>query len=268
MEGPSLVILQEELLPFIGQRIVAAVGNSKQLALHELAGQTLLGVKPWGKHLLLQTTRHVFRIHFMMYGSYRINDVRKDRAGQPRPPRLSLQFKEGVVNFYSCSIRELSLEQLAAYDWSKDPMSAQWSELRAIRALQGMPKALVCDALLDQSVFSGVGNIIKNEVLHLLGIHPMTQVGDLTRPQLRKLVRATYGYCHQFYRWKKDFVLRKNWKVYRQRQCARCGRKPTLRATGKLGRISFYCLGCQARTAAVPRKTARKVPARKVARAA
>ena len=31
---------------------------------------------------------------------------------------------------------------------------------------------MVCDALLDQTVFAGVGNIIKNEVLFRTGVHP------------------------------------------------------------------------------------------------
>ena len=35
------------------------------------------------------------------------------------------------------------------------------------------------DALLDQDVFAGAGNIIKNEVLHRIRVHPESPVGRL-----------------------------------------------------------------------------------------
>ncbi|HRO68823.1 MAG TPA: hypothetical protein PK951_00545 [Chitinophagaceae bacterium] len=38
---------------------------------------------------------------------------------------------------------------------------------------------MVCDALLDQEIFSGVGNIIKNEVLYRIRVHPESLIGDI-----------------------------------------------------------------------------------------
>ncbi len=45
-------------------------------------------------------------------------------------------------------------------------MSDTWNAAAARKKLRAMPETLVCDALLDQNVFAGVGNIIKNEVLY------------------------------------------------------------------------------------------------------
>jgi hypothetical protein len=50
-----------------------------------------------------------------------------------------------------------------------------------------MPDALVCDALLDQNVFAGVGNIIKNEVLFRIRVHPLSKLGALPAHKLRAL---------------------------------------------------------------------------------
>jgi len=47
------------------------------------------------------------------------------------------------------------------------------------RRLRARPDLLACDALLDQDIFSGVGNIIKNEVLHRIRVHPESTVGAL-----------------------------------------------------------------------------------------
>ncbi|MER3465444.1 MAG: endonuclease, partial [Chitinophagaceae bacterium] len=38
---------------------------------------------------------------------------------------------------------------------------------------------MVNDALLDQEIFSGVGNIIKNEVLYRIEVHPLSTIGAL-----------------------------------------------------------------------------------------
>ena len=54
------------------------------------------------------------------------------------------------------------------YDWTSDVMSDNWDEIKALQKPKNKPDALACDVLLDQQIFSGVGNIIKNEVLFRL----------------------------------------------------------------------------------------------------
>ncbi|HUP56814.1 MAG TPA: DNA-formamidopyrimidine glycosylase family protein, partial [Bdellovibrionota bacterium] len=213
MEGPSLVILKEEFRPVVGKTVLGAAGNSKQIRVEELPGRKLLEVHTWGKHLLLRFGRGLtLKIHFLMFGSYTM-DLKKPG----RDPRLTLRFPGHAIHFYSCSVRELEGDPREVYDYATDPMSPEWDELRAVRAVRGRPGEMVCDVLLDQEIFSGVGNIIKNEVLYRLGILPLTRVGELTLGELRALVRETRRYCFEFYEWKKRFVLRKNWKIYRQK---------------------------------------------------
>ena len=240
MEGPSLLILREEMAPFVGRRIESASGNTKQVDADALAGQRLIRVGSWGKHFLMTIgkgrKRTTLRIHFLMFGSYRINDGKEGRV-----PRLRLEFPAGFINFYTCAVGELAKPPEDVYDWTVDPMSPQWSELQAIRSVQAKPEAFVCDVLMDQTVFSGVGNIIKNEVLFRLGLHPLTRVAELKPAQRRSLVREARRYCFQFLEWKKEFALRKHWKVFRRRECAECGAKTIKEKTGKLKRVSFYC---------------------------
>ena len=58
-----------------------------------------------------------------MYGSYRINE---ERVGVQ--PRLALRFDDDeILNFYNCSIRILSSEQLEeVYDETFDILSENW----------------------------------------------------------------------------------------------------------------------------------------------
>ncbi len=95
-----------------------------------------------------------------------------------------------------------------------------------------MPEMLVCDALLDQNVFAGVGNIIKNEVLFRIRLHPLSKVGALPPKKLRQLVDEARRYSFDFLEWKRAFVLRKHWLAHTKRTCPRC-RIPFVKAPSR-----------------------------------
>ena len=120
-------------------------------------------------------------------------------------------------------------------------MSDAWNPRAAGRKLRAMPAALVCDALLDQQVFSGVGNIIKNEVLYRIRVHPLSTVGSLSPAKLRQLVREARQYSFDFLDWKKRFVLREHWLVHNRGACGGCGRKLTRAYLGERDRRTFIC---------------------------
>src|SRR5690242_4432028 len=168
-----------------------------------LVGRKVTAFRSWGKHFLIELPDVAVRVHFLMFGSFTI-DSRKDRD-----PRLRLTFRAGEVNFYSCAIRLVEGALDDTYDWSVDVMSPDWDPIAARRALRAMPETLICDALLDQNVFSGVGNIIKNEVLFHIRVHPCSRVGALPPAKLRAVVEEARNYSFEFLEWKRQFVLRK-----------------------------------------------------------
>ena len=52
---------------------------------------------------------------------------------------------------------------------------------KAKKKLTEIPDTLVADALLNQNIFAGVGNIIKNEVFWRIKVHPKTKVGNFQK---------------------------------------------------------------------------------------
>jgi endonuclease-8 len=237
-EGPSIVILKEEAAGFIGKKILRVEGNTK-IDKERMLNQRVVDVCSWGKHFLIRFPRFALRVHFMLFGSYRINE-RRDR-----PPRLSLQFAKGELNLYACSVRYIEDDLDDLYDWSGDVMSDEWDAAAARKKLRAMPDALVCDALLDQTVFAGVGNIIKNEVLFRIRVHPLSTVGALPAPKLRALVEQARQYSFDFMEWKKAYVLRKHWLAHTKRICPRCDISLTKAHLGLTHRRSFFCERCQ-----------------------
>jgi endonuclease VIII len=239
VEGPSLVILKEELRSFKGKKITEASGLAK-IDYTRLPGKKIRSFRSWGKHFLIDFKKFSLRIHFLMFGSYRINE-RKEKS-----PSLHLEFDDGTqLNFYTCSIREIEEDLDEVYDWSADVMSDSWDAANARRKLKKHSLMNVGDALLDQSIFSGVGNIIKNEVLFRIYVHPESTIGKLSPRKLTELVTEARNYSFDFYRWKKIYQLKKNWLIHTKKKCPRC-KVPALKVyTGKTQRRSFFCEKCQ-----------------------
>jgi endonuclease-8 len=238
-EGPSIVILKEATQEFIGKTVEDASGNSKQVAFEKIKGQRIIDIKTFGKQFLICFKDFTIRIHLLMFGSYRINEVKE------ASPRLHLKFKKGELTFYACSVTILEQDLDELYDWSGDVMNPLWDPAKALQKLTSKKELMVCDALLDQNIFAGVGNIIKNEVLFRLKIHPESYVDKLPMPLLKKLVKEAVHYSFQFLEWKKVFVLRQHWLAHNQSVCPR-DHIPFKRAyLGKTNRRSFYCTICQ-----------------------
>ena len=241
-EGPSLYILKEETARFVGQQIVEAGGNTTAIDPTRLVGQTILSLRTWGKHFLIELPDMALRIHFLLFGTYRVNE-RRDK-----PPRLFLRTADGgELNFYACSVREIDRNLDSQYDWSADVMSAAWNPARARKKLRAAPEMLACDALLDQDIFSGVGNIIKNEVLFRIRVHPASKVGALPAPKLRALVEEAHKYSFEFLEWKKQYVLKQHWLAHAKTTCPRCHIPYKKAHLGRTNRRSFFCERCQKR---------------------
>jgi endonuclease VIII len=237
-EGPSIVILREQASGFLGKKIVRVEGNTS-IDKERLLRQRVVALRSWGKHFLVEFPEFSLRVHFMLWGSYRINDRK------PTPPRLGLGFTRGEINFYSCSVRLIDVPLDDVYDWRADVMSERWDAALARKRLRAQPETLVCDALLDQDVFAGVGNIIKNEVLFRIRVHPLSVIGALPAKKLVDLVREARQYSFDFYEWKKAFVLKKHWLAHTKRACPRCHIPFTKAHLGKTLRRSFFCENCQ-----------------------
>lgn len=237
-EGPSLVILREQAAAFAGKTIRRVEGNTS-VDKQRLAGQRIVAVRSWGKHFLLEMPDFSLRIHFLLFGSYRINE-RKDAT-----PRLSLQFDEGELNFYTCSVKFVEEPLDSVYDWRADVMADTWDAALARKRLRAAPETLACDALLDQDLFAGVGNIIKNEVLYRIRVHPLSTVGTLPAAKVRDLVAQARQYSFDFLEWKKAFVLKQHWLAHRKSTCTRCDLPLTKAKLGKTMRQSYSCSNCQ-----------------------
>ena len=109
------------------------------------------------------------------------------------------------------------------------------------------------DALLDQRVLSGVGNIYRNEALFLAGVHPLRSTRGLTEPEWQNLWRTLQILMRRGAATGRTRTVDPreaphpracrdpddDFYVYRQERCRRCG--SVLREILLSGRRMFAC---------------------------
>jgi endonuclease-8 len=236
-EGPSIVILKETVEEFNGKKIIGATGNAK-IDFSRMENEAV-HFRTWGKHFLMCFKGFTVRIHLLMFGTYLINERKA------LEPKLSLTFKNGELNFYTCNVKLLEGDVNDHYDWAGDVMNDNWDGKKAMAKLKTRPEELICDALLEQDIFSGVGNIIKNEVLYRVRVQPESAVGKITPAKLKELINEARNYSFEFLKWKQQGELKKHWLAHTKKTCMRCDLPIIKEYTGTKKRRSFYCENCQ-----------------------
>ncbi|KGO94401.1 endonuclease [Flavobacterium subsaxonicum] len=237
-EGPSIIIAKNAAKHFIGKKVIAAAGNAK-IDVSRLENKKLVDIKTWGKHLLLCFDGFTVRIHFLLFGTYFINQTKNALL------RLGLTFKNGEFNIYTAAVTVLEGNVADHYDFTADVMNDTWNPASAKAKLADVPNKQVCDALLEQDIFSGVGNIIKNEVLYRVHVHPESLVGSIQPDVLDAVVTEARNYSFDFLHWKEKDELKKHWLAHSKKVCKRCDLPLYKEYTGVKKRRSFFCTNCQ-----------------------
>ena len=209
-EGPSIVILKELIqeLHLKNREVLEVSGNVKTIDKDLLLHKKIKNFKTWGKHFLILFENFTIRIHLLMFGTYLFDEEKST------PLKLGLTFDNHQVNFYTCDIRLIEGDIDKVYDFSADVMADEWKPARALKKLLELPDEFICDVLLNQEIFAGVGNIIKNEVLYRSKIRPLNKVKDIPPAKLKLLIKEARLYSFDFFKWRKAGTLKKHWEVY------------------------------------------------------
>lgn len=157
----------------------------------DFTGQTVTSVVSRGKHLLMFVGGHVIHSHLSMEGHWDIYPVINGRPAKWRKPafaaRAILTTAHAAAVGFSLGTLEV-LPQALAGDavghLGPDLLGPDWDAELALGRLQAEPDRAVGLALLDQRNLAGIGNIYRNELCFLGGVHPhrpVVEVPDLPR---------------------------------------------------------------------------------------
>jgi endonuclease-8 len=204
--------------------------------------RVLVGVEANGKHLFYDFGGgDLVHVHLGLFGGFTLH------APPPPPPRdtvrmrlSSLDATVDLIGATDCSLIDPSVRDAIVARLGPDPLREDADPDKVWRALQRR-RTPIAQALLDQSVIAGVGNVYRAEALWTFRISPLRPSNELTREEfdalwqeLRRLLRKGV---------EEQRISTRN--IYRQDECPECG--TPIRRWDLAGRWAYACPTCQPR---------------------
>ena len=262
-EGNTIHRLARQHTEDFGGRLVRARSPQGRFAreARRLDRRRFVRADAHGKHLFhFWEGGRVVHIHLGMAGEfYRFN------GDAPRPRatvRMRLTASPVTIDLIGPPTCELITEEKRRAILARlgpDPLRADADPDAVRAALDRRPERPIGDALLDQRVVAGIGNIYRNEALFLTGIHPLRPWRKVSAEEwralwdtLRALLQRGVGERTVTVDAREEAHPRAlasrppeddDFYVYGQTVCRRCGSK--LRETALSVRLMFACPMCQ-----------------------
>ena len=232
-----------------------------------ITGRTIERVSAAGKHLLMHFSGGlVLRTHMRMNGSWHIYRPGEQWQRPRRDMRVQIATADYVAVGFNIPVAEfVKGRDLHKHDELRklgpDVLSDGFDVAEALRRLRQRGSAAIAEAVLNQRVLAGLGNVYKSEVLFLCRTNPFTLVRDVDDARLativetaRRLLRAnvseglalmtTYTGFRRTTR--RDDPRERLWVYGRARlPCRRCGTRIRVRKQGTDARLTYWCPQCQ-----------------------
>jgi endonuclease VIII len=241
-EGDALHRAARGLQVLVGERLEVETPHPRARVTRvaqRLDGRKLLGVEAVGKNLLLRFEDGlVLRSHLRMSGRWQVLPRNGTRRGTPW---LVLRGAESEAVLWNGPVLELDESRLRSLgpDILADPpnLDAMVAKLRGAD-----PRTAIGEALLDQRLVAGIGNLWRAEALWRAQISPWRPLGELQDEELRTALSE----AARLMRGSLDSGLKVR-AVYRRagRPCPRCGSEIRSRGQGDHNRIAYWCPECQ-----------------------
>ena len=263
-EGDTVFAIAARLHDALAGRILTRTDlRVPRFATTDLSGQRVVEVAPRGKHLLLRTDRGLtMHSHLGMDGSWRLYEASERWGGRAFEVRAVLSTEDHVAvghRLRRLEVIRTSTEPEVLGHLGPDVLGPDWDDAEVTRRLTASPGRPVGDALIDQSVMAGPGNVYRSEVCYLAGVDPRSPVEAIPDPHhLVELTKTLMDRNRGGGRRVTTDDPRPGhdlWVYGRAgRPCRRCGTPirsfPAPLATGTEGsggpgRITFVCPRCQ-----------------------
>lgn len=263
-EGDTIFRTAEVLrAALLGRRITEAraqpqPGLRRVPDLSKVIGATVASVQARGKHLLIGFDNGLtLRTHLRMRGSWH-----RYRPGEPwrRPARQAsavLESAEAVAVAFNTPVVELLPDadlrrSVPLSSLGPDLLAREFDTDEVMRRLRERRAEQLGNALLDQRVVAGIGNVVKSETCFLERLDPWATVDRLTDDELRAALRTARRLLQANTRGGARVTTGNSspgqglWVYGRAgRPCRRCGTRIEARRQGELARLTYWCPRCQ-----------------------
>lgn len=212
----------------------------------DLAGRVVDEVLSRGKHLFIRIGPASIHSHLKMDGSWRVST-------RPADHRVRILLEASDIRVVGIDLGVLEIldrehDQDVVAHLGPDLLGDDWDPAVAAANLMAEPQRPLAEALLDQRVMAGIGNVYCNELCFVSGLRPTAPVSAVAGPQ-RLVVRARDMLWANRSRWSRCTTGdtrpgRQLWVYGRRSQpCRRCGTPIAYDDTGD--RVTYWCPACQ-----------------------
>jgi endonuclease-8 len=240
-EGDTLHRAARQLQALVGEEVEVETPHPRAAAervAERLDGRRLLAAEAVGKNLVLTFDGgYVLRSHLRMSGRWRVQERGRSLVGRPwlvlrGETKEAVLWNGPVLELHRRALRRLGPDILA------DPPDLD-RMLANLRAAEPLPLG---EALIDQRLVSGIGNIWRAEALWHVRLSPWLPVRDASDEELGALLAEAALLMRASLDGRGGRLA-----VYRRagRPCQRCGEPIRARGQGDGNRTAYWCPGCQ-----------------------
>jgi len=250
-EGDTILRLARRFdSALVGATVAATAPNprGKSAGIERLDGRTLESVEARGKHLLLDFGEVSLHSHLGMSGGWHFYRP-GTRWRRPRSSAWAVLSGGGweVPQFGGPTLRVMASSRLRRdpqlLRLGPDILAADFEPEAIAAAMRVDPARGLGDALLDQHLVAGIGNIFKSEACFAARVDPWRPIGEVSDEELRTVILAA-----------REQMLaavesggRHSFQVYKRRQgaCPHCRGPISSRGQGDANRTTYWCPKCQ-----------------------
>jgi endonuclease VIII len=230
-----------------------------------IVGRTVDAVSSRGKHLLMVFSGDlILHTHMRMNGSWHIYRSGERWRAPSRDMRIVVGTSQYVAVGFNIPVAEfLSAAQLARHEeiqaLGPDLADSAFDRGEVRRRLAEHADVPIHDALLNQRVLAGIGNVLKSEVLFVARVNPFTPAGRLDDDTFNRLMEVSLRLM------KMNIVesasmtpasgrrttgsLDPDAKLFvygrARKPCRVCGTPVEVRKTVPDARLTYWCPSCQ-----------------------
>lgn len=269
-EGPTIRNTGDMLREALASQQITALRSPLKKAAAEgwaekLIGQHVQAVRVHGKNLFIDFENDwTLYTHMLMWGAWHVYAQGEPWRKEARKARLILETATHCAVLFSAPVCQLiHASELAAH-----PTSALGPDLLADtfgpperaeirRRLQAQGDTAIGEAIMNQTVMAGIGNILKSEILFAARIHPERAANSLSDDEFARLIATSQDMMsraydtHSFTQVFLSPALRQatgrlGYVYGRSGQvCLRCGGTLAMVRQGPMQRMTFFCPVCQ-----------------------
>jgi endonuclease-8 len=269
-EGPTIRNTADMLRDALAGRQISRFHSSLKKAAAEgwaekIAGQRVRAVRAHGKNLFIDFENDwTLYTHMLMWGAWHVYAQGEPWRKEARKARLAIETTTHCAVLFSAPVCQLiHASALAAHptsglgpDLLADTFGpAERAEIR--RRLLEQGDASIGEAIMNQTVMAGIGNILKSEILFAARIHPERAAASLSDDEFERLIATSQDMMRRAYETHsftqvflppalRQATGRLGYVYGRSGQvCLRCGGTIAMARQGPMQRMTFFCPFCQ-----------------------